>query len=552
MITKKRGNVIRTGRRVPSKKTKCAELKQVEYKDVFIQSRETVYMEEHDMKKSVFLAVFIMVLVLSISHAQQQPDVAVNQQDEVVNINAPPAGDDGRLTIFRSGNKQEISHYISKVIEIKNGAALELMPHVRQAVDLEKGGARAMRYDPPGGGKTRYFIQVVTTREQMPSVIKTIKDLDLPDVKGGVGDVKHAIRMRYRRATEVAEVLRNTQLSGLGNVYGDDTTNTLFVVDLASEMVGDLAYIEFYDVPSPQVQFDVQIVEVKKEDAGKIGLDWEAWKRSVGGQIDFTGNRFEGGDTFARIDSLLTIDASALADFLNYTAQQGNADIIKRVKVTSNNVIPAVVSTSKRVPYYSYERTDRDPGVIEETNPNVDGAGEVGKNNRPFYPLDNPRAVSITPASTFTRTDTGIDLEGIAVTIQPVIGTEMVTAHIDIKANTLSGFDEQDRPIVEQQEFSSAVTLQNNQPLHIGTVEKSVTLKYRRGIPGLRSVPWLKYLFSVEGTKKEESKLYIIATPCFCNQMVYEARRLGEGKDILKQVDNQAPEYIKRSMLPLQ
>ena len=91
------------------------------------------------------------------------------------------------------------------------------------------------------------------------------------------------------------------------------------------------------------------------------------------------------------------------------------------------------------------------------------------------------------------------------------------------------------------------VTLQNTRPFHIGTIEKSVPFTYRRGVPGLRSVPWLKYLFSVKGTKTENAQ-YIH----YRNQMVYEARRLGEDKEILKQVDNQAPEYIKRSMLPLQ
>lgn len=503
------------------------------------------------MRNAIIAVLVVLLLTISNAYAQQQPAEATNAQDEVLRIEAPRVGRDGVLTVFRSGDKEEINHYVSKVVELSHGVAYEILPHVLKAVRLERGAARVMKYTPPDGGEKRYFIQIVTTERQMRSIVETIKALDLPGVESSQGDAKYAIRMRYRPASEIATILANTNLSGEGDVFADDVTNTLFLKDSVSDSRKSLAFLEFFDVPTPQVEFDVQIIEVSDEDTGKLGLDWEAWKRSLGGAVNGTFNWFEGGAKFARLDGLLSLDARVLAEFLNYATQRGNARIVKRAKVAGSNLTPAVINCSRRVPYYGYEREAQDAAVLTEVNPQVDAAGEVGRDDAD-YPLDDPRVVSITPASHFERVDLGVDEEGVAVTILPVIGTEMVMAHVAISANTVTGFDEMDRPIVSEQNVETVVTLQDQKTVCVGTIERQVDAKYRRGIPGLRDLPILKYLFSVEGTRVERSRMHVIVTPRFVNAAVFESRVMGDGAPILKKVDPSIPEYIKGSMLPIE
>ena len=457
-----------------------------------------------------------------------------NRQDEVVNILTPPTSDDAMMTIFRSANKEDVSHYITSVVELKHADGFEIMPYVKEAVSKERGNARALKYSPPEGGKQRFYITVITTEKQMPSVLKMIETFDLPGFKSDQGDTKSSLRVRYRRASELAAILKHDgMLSPVGKSFADDITNTLFVYDTAAETVGQLAHVEFYDVPAPQVSFDIQVLEVRENDAGKLGLDWEAWKRSLGGQTGMTGNFFEGGKQFARLDWLLTLDARTLAEFLNYAVQTDTVNFVKRAKVTADNLTPAVISSYKRIPSMSYHRTDHGAGILTENNPRVDSAREVSRNDSD-YPLGDPRVVSIQPSSHFTRQDSGMDLEGLSIAIQPVIGTDMVTAQIEIVADNLVGFDQLDQPIVERQEFRSVITLQDLQTLHIGTMERQVTVEYDRGIPGLRSIPGLKWLFNIKGERIETSQLYIIATPCYCNPLVYDARIKGEPGDILR------------------
>ena len=324
-------------------------------------------------------------------------------------------------------------------------------------------------------------------------------------------------------------------------------TNTLFILDSVSDSVGDLAYAEFYDVPAPQIDFEVQVIEVSEENTAKLGLDWDAWKRSLGGQITSTRNRYENGDTFSRIDCLLTIDARTLAEFLNYSAQKGDADLKRRATISANNLTPAVFSMTKRIPYITYELLDTSTSnvnrVVSESNPKADTADDDA-------PSASDRTLAVIPPKSWQKVDLGSDEEGIVLSITPVIGTEMVTANIDLASNTVTGFDELDRPLVTEHDFETTVTLQDMQWLRIATLENVFQTKYRRGIPGLKEIPVVRYLFSVEGVRYERSHTHILIRPCFCNWRVFQARQLGQVGDILKTGDSYVPESVLKEMLP--
>lgn len=428
----------------------------------------------------VSLLIALMLTAPAFSLGQAQPPVAENNQDEVVTIDAPPADDEGVLRIFRSGDKGEINHYVSHVVELEQAIAMELLPHVKRAVRLEKGDTRVLRYkvDREDESTWRYFIQIVTTERQMPSVIETIKALDKPGITSDPGDTGYSIRMRYRRASDMAEIALRTNLSGEGKVFADDLTNTLYMEDSLSDNEGNLAIVDFYDVPPMQVEMEIKIIEINDNDAGQVGLDWDAWKRSLSGDVLINLNWVEGSNVPNSLLALLTLDAQTLSQFLNYTVQTGSARLVNRAKMTATNLSPATIAYSR-------------------------------------------------PA--------GGRYESLHVKVQPLIGTEAVSAAVEIKASKRLGVDEENNPILEEQAFDSVVTLTDHQPLNLGSINRSEKVEFRRGIPGLRDIPVLKYLFSVKGHREESSKLFIIATPCFCNSVEYPKRlRHDEGEIMLQ------------------
>ncbi len=459
--------------------------------------------------------------------AQSQPPEAVNQQDEVVTIQlAPGQGTDDVLQILRSGDKFETNGYVTQAFELHQTAALEMKYFIQQAVEQEKGVVRGVATKPADGSAPRYFLVVTTTREQMPGIGETIRALDVPGLVNRQGSVRRAIRVKYRRASDLGAILKSTRLSKVSKVFADDPTNTLYYDD--SEYVANAAedYVRFFDVPIPQIEFDVRIVEVREDDAGKVGLDWDAWKRTVGGQFDVTGNYFEGGDQFVRLDTLMTIDAAALASFLNYTVQTGNAELVQRSRINASNLKPAVISDRKRVPYVDYVRSERSPDLLTETNRRVDAYEEADADDPD---LNNYRVVSIVPSVTNRLEDLGSDEEGIYIAIQPVIGTESVTADIDISVNSVTGYDSLGRPMVTEQDLTNQFTLQDGRQILLGTLERETSVETRSGIPGLRDIAVLKYLFSVKTTRAESSRLFILATPTF-SATGYDAKTIDEQK----------------------
>jgi type II secretory pathway component GspD/PulD (secretin) len=430
------------------------------------------------------MAAFVVVALLSFSFsgfAQTQPPEAVNNQDEVVNISSPPADKDGVLTIFRSGDKQQISRYISQVIELKGAEGYEIVPHVLKAVKLEGGTARTLKYKDPSAGKTRYFVQVITTERQMPSILQTIKSLDLPGMTSSEGDLKYAVRMRHRRASEVARIMENTSVSGEGDIYADDISNTLWFKDSVSDGLRNIAYVGFYDVPPPQVEFDIKVVELSESNIRKLGLDWDAWKRNISGEFNIGMTWLEGGFFDSNMDSLLTLDAAFLADFLNYTSRSGSSKVTQRARLTASNEKPAILSEAKPV-----------------ANVDLKKAGE-----------------SVAPAS-----------EGLFVAITPTIGTDLVTAQIEMTVKTLEDYDKLAQPQISTRDIKTMVTLEDQKPFLIGTAERESKGEYRNGIPGLKSIPILKYLFSVEVVRKSKSRVFVIATPSLKNQITYASRTI--------------------------
>lgn len=477
--------------------------------------------------------------------AQSQPAAAENEQNEVVNVNKAVGEDASMLTILRSGDKREVHGYVSEVVELKHGVAFEILPHVLRAVNLEKGAARTLKYKDPEGGATRYFIQVVTTERQMPSVVQTIKSLDLPGIESSEGDTKYHYRMKYRRASEVSDIIANTVLSGEGETFADDASNTLYIKDSASDAERDIVTARFYDVPSPQVEFEVLAVEIAEDDLDKVGIDWDAWKTALGGQFSLTGSEIlensvaHREDGYWRMDSLVTVDATALASFLNYTVQSGNGKVVTRTTITASNDIPGVVSSRRRLATNRYATSTQVPVQLREPLYDKTQVTSEIPDSRAVVTVPHTRSVltdasrgSAFPGATATdpSLDSGEKAEGIFLLVQPIIGTELVSADFRVVVNSFSGLTKLNDPIVTENLMQTRVTLKDGQTFSLGGLDKETAQSDRRGIPGLKDIPILKYLFSVESDTKRKSRIYVVATPRFRNQVLFNAPGLLSSK----------------------
>lgn len=478
---------------------------------------------------SLSLLAWVAALLAETAEAQQ----VVNNQDEVVYIDAaefvergaPPRGaaghaaqggsaegKDGILTIFRSSDKQDVQNYTVRLVELEHAPAAELEPFLEAAVGPEKGSVNPIIYTSPDG-RVRHFVQIVTTPTQMRAVLELVRALDLPGFTNNDGRPRYEVRMRYRRASDVADVLRRTTISSQGVVEADDFSNTVHIHDTVFDTDRTLRFIQFYDVPPLAVEFDVQLVEVSEENAEEVGLDWNAWRRGFAGRLQVAGGP-EGG----RIDWLLSLDAPVLADFLNYEVARGRAEVRDRVKITVHNGVTGIVQHARAVPLFGREVAPEPVETVAKTTEDTDES-----------------ILAPTPGG-FRKVALGQDQEGIVLTILPVVGTELVTARIGLSAKALTGFDGLDRPLFTSQEFETSVTLESGVPLHVGTVERREKVRRRSGVPLLMDLPLLGRLFSVEREREIRSKVFVIVTPRYSGVATYGKIRFDEGGEVIERL----------------
>ncbi len=420
--------------------------------------------------------------------------------------------------LLNTPDKLQYNEYITDVIRVWNKSG-GILPQVRTAVSLEKGEAEAVIK--MVGGNEVEFIIVTTTRRQMPSIRALIGNLDHPSKPKRTRPVYDPFLLSHRKASDVVAILRGLNIRKDATLFADDPSNRIYTdaPDAFAE------YILAFDVPVKQIKLLVQVIQIAEHDKKKVGLDWDAWKRNMGGQFGLTFNAFEGGDVFSRLDGLLATDASALADFLNYTAQRGSAEIRDQAFITASNSKLGMFSESTtRTDFPVYEVSASTPMAIAETNALFQEFPEFPTRTVMLAPQS--RSKRLTPRAT----------EGLSISVTPTIGTTSVLLELAIEANLTTGFDSLDQPIVSTRKAGTSITLpvfevtpdelkddleaeslqpsiDEWSPFVVASFEETTLLRGNRGFPGLRDVPFVRKLAGVQSKIQENSKLWVIIVP---------------------------------------
>jgi len=88
-----------------------------------------------------------------------------------------------------------------------------------------------------------------------------------------------------------------------------------------------------------------------------------------------------------------------------------------------------------------------------------------------------------------------------------------VIMKLDIKKDSPGGTAPNGEIIINKNTVTSTVIVKNGQTIAIGGVYETTTSKSENGIPFLKSIPLLGWLFKSQQIQKPESELYIFITP---------------------------------------
>lgn len=290
-----------------------------------------------------------------------------------------------------------------------------------------------------------------------------------------------------------------------GSIMMDATSNALIIHASQSDIDQLVPIIEQLDQPSKQILIEAHIVEVESNTGKALGIQWGGLANintssdkqiSVGGDISPFGQPLQDGTFLNPVDgnvvSLpaiaetglnLGLMAQKMGSFVLYTQlmalqEQGVLNILSKPSITTQNHQKAIIKSGKEVPYQT----------VEDDEISIEWKEAVIK-------------LEVTPH---------------------VIDDQMVRLEI------LTHKDELDfsasingNPTIITKNAETSVTLMDGQTTVIAGLNKEKKSDSEQGVPGLKDMPGLGWLFKSTDKKKEKEELLIFITPHILdNQMI--------------------------------
>jgi len=280
----------------------------------------------------------------------------------------------------------------------------------------------------------------------------------------------------------------------IGSVMVDEHTNSLIIQAIYSDLERMLPLIMELDKPTPQILIEAHIVEATKDASMELGIQWgglyndgDLWvtpganasgifgapvdagiSPNSGLVSDFPADTTAGGLTFGF--ALQDIGGGILAAQLSALQTEGKVNILSSPSITTLDNQKAIIESGQEVPYQTVEN------------------GEVK--------IEYKKAV-------------------LSLEVTPhVIGEDTLKLNINTTkdeldfANAVSG-----QPSIDTKKASTNVLLFDGQTTVIGGLSKENSSKTESGVPWLKDIPILGYLFKGRGNSDSLDEVLIFITP---------------------------------------
>ncbi|MGQ7960129.1 type II secretion system secretin GspD [Pseudomonas sp. SP16.1] len=292
------------------------------------------------------------------------------------------------------------------------------------------------------------------------------------------------------------------------SIIADDETNTLLVMATPGDYEKVLQAIQRLDVLSLQVLVEATIVEVALEDELRYGLQW-FFKSSIDGKnVRGVLGRFPlvTPTDLTPTGSLAVFDAAGTRVLLDLLARDSKINVVSSPSLMVLDNRAATIRVGDRVPIRTSETTDTGGAV---TDPDT--------------------GVSALVTSTIQYQDTGVLLEvKPRINAGGMISLEITQEVNDVKPTTTSGIDS---PTITQRRINTNVAVQSGETLVLGGLILENNSRTNEGLPYLRNIPGLGWLFGSQGKAVRRTELVVLITPT-------AVASVNEAKDVTQEYRN--------------
>ncbi len=273
-------------------------------------------------------------------------------------------------------------------------------------------------------------------------------------------------------------------------IVADEDSNTLLIRTTAKDYKQLLATIRVLDIIPLQVLINVVIAQVTLTDAQQFGIDWAYLGSGRSTYQTNFGQAQAVGDSGDPLGLILNRITSNWRITLNALAKESDVNILSRPSLLITNNQEGVINVGKEVPVETSNTT------------NTNSTDIIGGTN-------------ITQQIAYRKT-------GIELTVTPQINEDgMVTMVIKqglsaIEGQT-SGGDTGLNPTFTNQEINTTVIVRDKETIILGGLIESIEVDGESGVPILKDVPLMGYLFKNQGSQVERRELILIISTNILN-----------------------------------
>ncbi len=412
-------------------------------------------------------------------------------------------------------------YMVSKIYHLKYVQANDVTPFLLGMV---------MRYNTNSsvgnieyGEQNSQMLTVTCPVKMMPYVDDFVAKIDRPiqidgkapgDPIRGTGITRAVYQPKFRSGQNLLNVLVNSVIGAgvYSSVYGwDANSNQIYWKDNVSNSSFNYQFLAYLDRPSPQITLTFTIYELRDSTLRDLGIEYLAWKNGPG--LDL----FQAGWKMFDVTSAGTAAITAAtgpvggflfapqfdASFIRLLAQHGNAEIRSHATLSVVNSETATYTISFNPGYQNIVKSDHDQtSVVTSTlsdsvtsqlsltvlQPIVNlhyGSTQAG------YPENEAFSVPDYAPGDYSRYPGTLNF-----------GYHIQTANV-VETNNLGA------ELIETADLSGNALVDLGTETLLAKWDEAQEVEQVIGVPFLKDVPILKYLFSTTTSTKETSHLFL-------------------------------------------
>ncbi len=293
-------------------------------------------------------------------------------------------------------------------------------------------------------------------------------------------------------ATDMQKAVKS-MLSERGKVEIDQRTNSLIVSELPKNIDKVEEFVKKLDLETKQIKIATQLIEIENRDLFELGINWSATYQdnSVGADLEEAVIQQNANQTSSPIaDVTLKTSSVAWPDVqarITALATDGKIKIVSHPEITTVDNKEAIVQVGQKIPIKQFDASGNtvitfyDVGTVLKVIPHVTEANRILLQLRPeksSYQFD-PNGVIINTSNAVTN-----------------------------------------------------VVVENGQTAVIGGLTTKDERKTHTGIPFLKDLPLLGYLFRYTRKETVDKDLVIFVTPTIVDTQTMQAKPTGMLPDV--------------------